>query len=79
MRTGHAARRSELPEGVIDGHGPRDGRLTPRADPACWDGKFSPCHAVPPWPWLAFPAESFTLSVKDNGRYEFRKRLLSLR
>lgn len=33
MRTGHAARRSELPEGVIDGHGPRDGRLTPRADP----------------------------------------------
>ena len=33
MRTEHAADDSELPEGLIPGHGPRDGRLTPWADP----------------------------------------------
>jgi hypothetical protein len=33
MRTEHAADDSELTEGLILGHGPRDGRLTPWADP----------------------------------------------
>jgi hypothetical protein len=32
-RTEHAAHDSEQAEGVMHGHGPRDGRLTPRADP----------------------------------------------
>jgi hypothetical protein len=32
-QTERAARDSEQQEGVMPGHGPRDGRLTPRADP----------------------------------------------